>query len=409
VRAVLLLAVTGAPGLSRLLLFLLVQGLLGLDALGRFASDVAVTQLAGFFSGVGVSALVMIRVPQAEAGDRLGVALGLAWPSLAWLAAGSAAIFVLHAAGWVYAWGLSAAVLAGFSLLMLVRRYMLALKAYALLLAVELGVLAVMLGGVAVFREAGAPAAYASLAGSQLLAGLGCGGWALVRHLKRGGGPPRPGAGAFRRSFEFGAGNLCSGGRTQLLVPLTAQLCGASWSGLVGLMQSLLGLVLLFPRGLSQFHIPDLAALSSRRRIESLRGVLHRFQSQVNRLLLALVVGVGAGWLAAGDWLLEPGMRGPAQLALFGLLLAAVAVDQQVIPKASLLISLEHSRRLAVLNAMALGVMLPLAAGALLLDGPVARVYWLAGSYLASTVIRTLRLRVLASRRLAGLEREAGA
>jgi hypothetical protein len=393
------LAVTAAPGGQRLLHFMLIQTLCGTEALGRFANDLSIAMMLGLFSAVGWSALILARVPVADAGRTAPVMLGLARGALLFTLLACLPLPLLAWAGWVFEPGWTALLLAGWTAYTLIRHYGLALGCYRALLIMEVLVVLALAGGLALFGAAHPVTAYAALAiPTAVMGALGL--IVLVGRARADGGVAPLPAGTARTAAEQAALNLVSAGMSMILVPLTVQVAGQGYGGLVALIGSMTSVLLLFPRALTFNALPALARVVRLQGVAEVRALLGTLRSNLVRLNSGLSLLAIAGWGLMAWWGKRPDFALSGATAIFLLQLASFYVGQLVLPEANYLQTVEETRLPLQVNIVSL-ILFVVACGTVMMVSPsgLDAVLGLFSVLLLVTLLRNVLLRRAVLRR----------
>lgn len=393
------LAVTAAPGGQRLVHLALVQLACGTEALGRFANDLSIAMMLGLFSAVGWSALVLARVPVAAPGQAAPVMFGLARGALLFTLLACLPLPLLASLGWVFEPGWTALLLVGWTAYTLIRHFGLALGHYRILLVLETLLVTVLGAGLLGLGARQPLMAYAAFALPTAL--LGAAGLVLLILRSRAPGSatalPR---GSARTAAEQATLNLVSGGMSMILVPLTVQLAGERYGGLVALIGSLTSVLLLFPRALSFNALPALARALRQQGAAEARALLEALRRNLFRVNSGLSVVAALAWAGMATWGERPDLSLAGASLIFTLQLASFYVSQLVLPEANYLQTVEETRlplqvnlaSLALFAAACAGVMVLLPRGAVAVQG-------LFGVLLGATLFRNLLLRRAVLRR----------
>lgn len=393
------LAVTAAPGGQRLVHLALVQLACGTEALGRFANDLSIAMMLGLFSAVGWSALVLARVPVAAPGQVAPVMFGLARGALLFTLLACLPLPLLASLGWVFEPGWTALLLAGWTAYTLIRHFGLALGHYRILLVLETLLVAVLGAGLLGLGARQPVVAYAAFALPTALLGLA--GLVLLALRSRAAGTPAAlPRGSARTAAEQATLNLVSGGMSMILVPLTVQLAGERYGGLVALIGSLTSVLLLFPRALSFNALPALARALRQQGAAEARALLDALRRSLFRVNSGLSVVAALAWTGMATWGERPDFALAGASLIFMLQLASFYVGQLVLPEANYLQTVEETRlplqvnlaSLALFAAACAGVMVLLPRGAVAVQG-------LFGVLLGVTLFRNLLLRRAVLRR----------
>lgn len=393
------LAVTAAPGGQRLVHLALVQLACGTEALGRFANDLSIAMMLGLFSAVGWSALVLARVPVAAPGQVAPVMFGLARGALLFTLLACLPLPLLASLGWVFEPGWTALLLAGWTAYTLIRHFGLALGHYRILLVLETLLVAALGAGLLGLGARQPVMAYAAFALPTALLGL-AGLVLLALRSRAAGNPAALPRGSARTAAEQATLNLVSGGMSMILVPLTVQLAGERYGGLVALIGSLTSVLLLFPRALSFNALPALARALRQQGAAEARALLEALRRSLFRVNSGLTVVAALAWTGMASWGERPDLSLAGASLIFMLQLASFYVGQLVLPEANYLQTIEETRlplqvnlaSLALFAAACTGVMVLLPRGAVAVQG-------LFGVLLGATLFRNLLLRRAVLRR----------
>ncbi|WP_027178094.1 hypothetical protein [Maridesulfovibrio bastinii] len=387
-----LLGSTALPGAQRIFLYFLVEHFFGLQFLGRFANDLSIIFMIGYFTAVGWSSMIMIRVPQTDGLAKLQTLFTIAKFSFFSLIPSCIIIYFLGYLGFIFNPDLSSFVLVSWSLFMLFRRFMLALKRYHILFAAEL----LVLTGIAVILWFGrkypfAPYfSYAVPCAVVTLTAICLTTW-LLKKNKLNFFNAQPGV--MRHGLEFGLNNFVSGGRMLLLTPLVVQIAGEIYGGIIGLINSVLGVVQLFPRTLSQFHLPEMSRLVKNGDSISFIGYVSKFRKQVSALLTLIFLFSAIGWWAIGLTPYGVRLHADGAVFIFYIMLIATVIDQAVIADANSLMVRELSFLMLKVNFWSSIIMLLMMAGVVFLNFvPLLSVYSILSVYLVSNLLRSVWL-----------------
>lgn len=385
-----LLGSTALPGAQRILLFFAVEHFFGLSALGRFANDMSVVFMVGFFTAVGWSSMIMIRVPQSEGVERFKTLFSIARLSLVILIPAVLVIFILGYWGFVFSPIWACFVLCSWSFFMLFRRFLLAVKGYIVLVLSETVLLISIPIILWVFKSDetiapflcySIPCAFISILGSI---------YALIKLKRDGCGVFNKQPAAFRRGIEFGLNNFVGGGRTYLLTPLAVHLAGEAYGGLLGLISSILGIVLLFPRTLSQYHLPDISKMVKAGDNVSFCRHLAIYRRQVVIMLTVIFVLVSIGWFIFSLTPYYAKFDLDGGNVIFFIMLAAITIDQAVIVEGNSLMVREMSSTMLKINIYSsFFLIIMLAIPVAFSFSPLISMYLILVFYLISNLLRS--------------------
>jgi O-antigen/teichoic acid export membrane protein len=347
------LAVTAFPGVQRVVVFALVARVSGMAALGRFSSDISVVSLIGFFTAVGWSSVILVRVPKAPDQEALAVTTEISALALLSLVVGCAVLTVLRTWGLVFHLFDSCAYLSAWTGYQLVRHYFIAAQRYYRLLLAEVLILASVCVLLAVFPASSEVIPYRALSiplGTLVVGSASCLWW---RAWRKGVWPLRIGAGTVVTGLEFGANNMISGGMAMIIPPLVVRVAGAGYGGLLGLISSLLGIVGLVPRAMALQKLPDLARALVAGNRDHIARLLSRFQTQLNAALGIFSLAAIICWLPIYTWTVRSQIEFKESSLIFFLMLLALVAGQLTLPHANYLMAAEKSKALLRVNAIA--------------------------------------------------------
>lgn len=246
------LAATGMPGAYKVIIFFLIQYVHGLHSLGSIASWQAIAQILGFFTAIGWSSLILVRVSKAETHEariknlnHLTVMSGL---TLFAFIIGTQLIGVFTGnhedSTQISYW------LAGWTLYQLPRHYFIALKKYRSTLLLDTSI--IILSTLSIFA---APTEKLSLLLSLSLIACSLTAFLLIQI----GTKPSPIKINYDlKGLEFGFANFLSGGITISLIPLASHFEGDILSGIISIFISISSIALLIPRAISLNQLPTI-------------------------------------------------------------------------------------------------------------------------------------------------------
>lgn len=261
------------PGVYKALTFYLIQEWHGLALLGEIASWQAIAQILGFFTAIGWSSLILVRVAKSSsAQERVETFNALLAQSLitliffctftlgaGWLT--SQADHSIQISLWLAAW----------TLYQLPRHYLIAQKKYRHSLLLDLTLTATSISALFGLADSQISLTLASL---MLISGLVCTGAIQFGHLKK-----APGPNFEIKGLEYGFANLLSGGIALSITPLTMYFGGKDLAGILSLFTSISSISLLIPRALSLSQLPQIAKISNNQK--ELKLIAERMHLQI--------------------------------------------------------------------------------------------------------------------------------
>ncbi|PTR21141.1 hypothetical protein [Pseudomonas sp. GV085] len=335
------LVATGMPGAYKVLIFFLIQYIYDLGTLGTIASWQSIAQIVGFFTAIGWSSLVLVRVAKAETKkDRVEVFNSLSimgFSTLLVCASGILIIGVLlnmieegiQIIYWATAW----------TFYQIPRHYLIALRVYRKAIAMDVAVIGL---SICTILMVSAEAASVWLAFSMMAAGL----TAFIL-IQRGSNADRPNLGYEFKGLEFGLANFLSGGVSLSLIPLAAIFESEAFVGIFSLFISTMGIALLIPRAISLNQLPKLAKIVDLPETLTTHIALMRRQISLSNILTSTVC------LAIGTIII---LRLPETLSFtsvsltFLLIILQNTLSTQGLIDANILTCREKSRHLLKIN-----------------------------------------------------------
>ena len=394
-QALLALAVTAMPGVQRALLVLMVQFYYGLVSLGRFTNDLSIVFVLTHFTAIGWASLILVRVPSSEGLERLLVIRRLLRFIVPILGIAVLIIMGFGILGIAFQPLFMTSLLVGWTGYQLIRHFFIALRDYQSLLRIDLlctGCMAALLlwpdNRIDPLVAMGMP--LSALAAAGLL-------HVMYRSQQR-----RTRAGSesgkdLTSGMQFGMANFLSDGIILLLAPLANLLAGPAYAGLIGLVLSGLGILLLFPRALTMHHIPDLARANKEAPSEFV-AVYRSFRRILLGLLSLIAVALLVIATIGGPLLFPEAISLKHAWLIFVLLLANTVVGQMGVPDSSRLMVKEQGRLMMKINGAAFALFGVLIAVLCLMPSDAAILVWLLGGQVAISGMRCAWLNVHARR-----------
>lgn len=345
------LVATALPGVQALVTLWLVARFADLKTVGQVAGDIGVANFLGFFTAIGWSALLLVRLPRLRPARQAQLWLAiLPRAALQWLLA-LPLLWLLGRFGVLASWEGAALYLVGWSGYQLARHFALANRAFGWLVAGECACIGAAAAGIAL-SDRSAFQVLLCLAAPAAVWLLAFAGWAVW--YCRGCGircriPVRSG---WKVSQAMGLTNAMSGGTATLLPPLVRTACGDLYSGMLGAVLAMLKVLLLFPRALSFQELAPLTRAASKGDSVRVARCMAAFRKQLLAVLAAALAGAIAAWGlgAYRAFGIQDGLA-PAHIA-FALSLLSFLVSQAIIPEANLLMVMERLRAQLRINLL---------------------------------------------------------
>lgn len=278
------LLATGMPGAYKVFIFFLIQYIYNIKTLGTIASWQSVAQIIGFFTAIGWSALILVRVAKADTTkERVEIFNRLSFMSAMTLIACCSGVLIfgtifkntidsLQIVYWITAW----------TLYQVPRHYMIALREYRKAIALDIAVIGLSTCSILIVS---AETASIWLALSMSSAGL-----IAFLLIQKGSNADKTNLFGYEiKGLEFGLVNFLSGGISLSLIPLAAILENEAFVGVLSLFISTMGIALLIPRAISLNQLPKLAKIiDSPETLKKHLTLMHR-QINLSNMLTSLV------------------------------------------------------------------------------------------------------------------------
>lgn len=358
-----LLFATAMPGLHRVVLFFIIARAFDPITLGRFSNDYYVIQTLMIFTVMGPAGLLLMRLPKLSA--TASARYFRQTLSLFWLAVLLCVpiIGALASLGTVYAGGGALLLMLGMGANVLMRHRCMAHKHYDSLFLYDAALLLGLLGllvipGPAIYIASGI---YLSVVAVYLLRTA-----AWRPHLQL----PDPTDRA--QMLNVILINVFSGGILYTLVPVINTHLGEHYAALLGMIFVLASVVMLAPRALSLYLLPDLAKHHGDPAI--LDATYAGFKRLNIRILLAIALCMLLALPLVSHVLVPELFTLPYSRPLYGAIIAMFLIGQLSLPASNYLLATEQT---GTLLRAGLGVLLLYGAGyGLLLTLDVAAIFF---------------------------------
>jgi len=248
INVLLPLLATGSPGLIRLAFVLIAESILDINDFGRFNSDLAVAMIISFFTTNGWSCLVAVKMPKVDEALK-----GALWRQLITTMLLSCFIsilpaFVLSYYGVVDSMSSVIVFIFGWGIYQLCRHLFLSKKRYIQTIFIDVVCIVLFV------------TLFTLDSGLELIFLLGMS-YSLIylysfKNYRYEGVLNKEDV---KTSLSFSFTAFLSGAITLALIPYVSMKYGLEYAGLIGLALSLISILLLVPRALSTYYMPDLA------------------------------------------------------------------------------------------------------------------------------------------------------
>ena len=328
-----------------------IEAMYGLGVLGQFSNDISIVSLLMFFSAIGWTNLILVWVPPAKEIERFQIIHMLVRNAIPICAIGGVIIGVLGFLGLAFEPGFMILLLIGWSGYQFIRHYLLSLKNYQLLFAIDITNIVITMTLLVLLCN-GSDGPYIAMAASLVAITIGMLSYVYSKLARTGFGLDKKRQKAMRIGLEYGIANFMSAGMSLLLAPTTVHILGKPYGGLVGLVTNFLGIILLFPRAISFYYFPELAKLD-KLSTQNFFSQYRKFQRFLNLSLLIgtlgalLIVGI------AGVLIYSEASSLDSAIWIFFLLLLNTVITQIAVPDSNRLVIKQQSRFMAEINIVA--------------------------------------------------------
>lgn len=336
------LVATGMPGAHRVLVFFLINSIYGVSELGRISSWFSLAQIVGFFTAIGWSTLILVRVARAENHDErieelnklmlmglltLLFSCALVLPFGVFYKRSDEVISICY-------------LLIGWTFYQMPRHYFIALRRYRHAIFLD-GAILILTIAALIFTNVKNTAIVLAL--PMLL----CGVFALLALQKS----SKKSFSGFKyeiKGLEFGLSNFLSGGMYLSLIPLAKYFESDEFAGVFSLFLSITAIAMLLPRAISINQLPTVAkSLGDKNKLRLIVGDMKKQIFLSNLVTSIFSVCVAVYFL----------YRLPAQVNLFSafaamlLIVVQSFIGTQSLVGSNVIMSAEMSRALLAISA----------------------------------------------------------
>ncbi|WP_139314785.1 hypothetical protein [Saccharicrinis aurantiacus] len=281
-----LLMSIGLPGLSKLILAILIKHTQGLISLGEYANDMNIALIFSAVTGVGFSALIMNRAPLlSEETKKKELLARILILSILVSIISIPILILLSYYNLITNWEYVLLFILGYSLYQIYRRYLLAFKKYKKVVLYEtisifsLIILFMFFSTVnsLYIHSLSLITLYGTL--NLLSSRISTISLFVKREIISG--------------LGFGFSNISSTFLSLISIPLALQLLGPLYAGLLGIINPIIQFIILIPRSLSTYYLPDIVKF--RNDIKQL--IIYKKFSNTNLLfLITSTILIGLIW-----------------------------------------------------------------------------------------------------------------
>jgi hypothetical protein len=353
VQMLLALGVAAMPGFQRLLLALFIEFRQGIELLGQFTNDVSIVLMVTHFTAIGWASLILVRVPAANGMERFHVVRRLLRYVYLTVTLGVMIVLLLGLSPWAYQPWLMGCLVLGWTGYQLIRHFFIALQSYTDLLLID----TLCTGGMVALLLFPGRQLSPVLAMAAPLMILTMWGWLYLLIYRLGPFTERGGTDRSRdwkSGIEVSVTNFLNDGMVLLIGPIANFFLDSSYAGLVGLVMSCLSVVLLFPRALAMYYLPELVRADKGTSSDFLTAFSSFRRAVIILLIIMGVVVALVGAVCGPIFFLEAASLNHAW-AIALLLLVITVVNQMGLPDSNRLMVKEQTHAMMRINAWAFG------------------------------------------------------
>lgn len=282
IQKLLLILSVGLPGLSKLVLAILIKYIYGLESLGDYASDMNIALICGSVTGAGFSVIIMNRAPLLQKTGKDKELLGrIAVLSLIVAFLSLPILYSFLHFGIIENWQYVFWFVIGYSVYQIFKHYLLAFKDYTKVVIYEIISLLSVCIGILIFKRFN-PLLIHSIVLITIFGGV------TIRKarinisrlfVKR----------EITSGLGFGFSNLSSTFLSLISVPLAKQFLGPMYAGFLGLINPAIQIIILIPRSFSSYYLPEI--VKNKSKINEQKNIYSSF-SKINLgfLVVAMIV-----------------------------------------------------------------------------------------------------------------------
>jgi len=279
----------GMPGLSRLIVVLLIERIYGLEILGYFAIETGAAYTALFICGIGWAALLMKELPLLNV-IRIYQLLNFSFLiSLVCCLVAALFLFVCEKFQVISFWMETSFFLCSISLYQIIRHYHLAQKKYFELISID-GCILLASMAMLFFVQLSISQIlwYISLINIIVCIPLILKSFYLLRVRRHSLYIYKEGF--LKTGSLFGVTNVARGAVVSFMPNVVFYLAGSVYAGFISLILSLVSVLLLLPRSLATYRLPDLIVASKRFTEENIKKLIKQYKKELFVLLFVILI-----------------------------------------------------------------------------------------------------------------------
>jgi O-antigen/teichoic acid export membrane protein len=280
INKIFVLLVAGMPGLQRFLIFFLATYITNVTAIGEFSNDMNIILFMTFFTTIGWSGLLLIRIPKLEDSLKNPYLNTIIYNVLIYTFFASFLVIGLHYFELIYNVTASIFFLLVWSGYQVIRHFFISKREYKILFTYDLIVMLISI--ISILTNIS----------QSILLNLSCSYMVVLIYFIINYKLYKPNIKYIRNDFiksnHIGITNMINGSITILMVPLFNYYLGPKYAALIGITYAILSILLLFPRAMSQYYLPLFSEKSlSKARLGTLLYNFKKFN-----FMILIIIGV---------------------------------------------------------------------------------------------------------------------
>ncbi|WP_296283777.1 hypothetical protein [Pseudomonas sp.] len=332
---------TGLPGAHRVIIFFIIQSFFSRETLGSVSSWLFIAQIAGFFTAIGWSSLILVRIPK-SASSRVEAqeTANLSWMSIISLAI---TVSIILFTGKILNAPLDAVyislLLGGWTTYQTTRHYLIAKRKYKRIITLDLIIITSTAISLSITKNTFGIIFAISL--PMFLAGIANTGIILYKERIR-----TITIKFEPKGIEFGFTNFLSGGIPLSIVPLALHFDDSKTAGAIAIFLSISAIAILIPRAISLHQISEISrSMATSGNIETLIPRMSR-HILISNTLTTILNSLMAIYLITTN---EEGLTYAQAVTLF-ILVIQNFISTQSLVDSNILMSAERSRFMLIMN-----------------------------------------------------------
>jgi len=329
------LVIAALPGVFRVLYMALAERSMTIKEFGEMNSDLSIASIFAFFTAVGVGSIVFARSPKLGKSESMGFLNRVLRYTLYLLGLSVAVSILVYFMEGIFDLYSFLMFLCGWSIYQVLRNYFLSLKMYMSIVKLDCILICTFLCASFLLYKSNGVSLLFIFGFSYVFSGLIIHRWKISKSLSRS---------DQKLVWRYGGVNFMSGAVYMAVIPFSGMLYGIEYAGIAGYLFSLVNVLVLLPRAMSNYFMP---AFSIGKEMES------KYNKFSILVLLSLIFSFSIiyfifsgvhGYILNGSW------AGIDVISVFEVILLSVFCQQLSLIPSSLISSREKTVFMLILN-----------------------------------------------------------